>query len=103
MTKDELIATAKLRIRKSTTDDLDKDVGQLVAVAITDLKRIGVHDDYLDEENISDPLIIEAACLYAKANFGSPEDHTELMAAYHMILTKIKGGGYNRSTSDADN
>ena len=100
MTEKELIAKAKLRVRKTSNDVLDEDVGQLVAVALADLKRIGVHQDYLDPENITDPLIIEAALVYAKANFGNPENHGELMAAYGMICTKIKGGGYHRSNSD---
>lgn len=52
------------------------------------------------QEAITDPLIIEAALIYAKANFGNPENHGELMEAYDMICTKIKGGGYHRSNSD---
>lgn len=99
MTEKELIAKAKLRVRKTSNDVLDEDVGQLVAVALADLKRIGVHQDYLDPENITDPLIIEAALIYTKANFGNPENHNELMASYDMICTKIKGGGYHRSRS----
>lgn len=63
MTEKELIAKAKLRVRKTSNDVLDEDVGQLVAVALADLKRIGVHQDYLDPENITDPLIIEAALI----------------------------------------
>lgn len=100
MTKEELIAEAKIRVRKTSSDDLDKDVGQLVAVALADLKRIGVQEKYLAAENITDPLIIEAALLYTKANFGNPENHNELMASYDMMCIKIKGGGYCRSTSD---
>lgn len=103
MTEKELIAKAKLRVRKTSNDVLDEDVGQLVAVALADLKRIGVHQDYLDPENITDPLIIEAALIYTKANFGNPENHNELMASYDMICTKIKGGGYHRSISDTVN
>lgn len=103
MTKEELIAKAKLRIRKTSKDDLDQDVGQLVEVALADLKRIGVHSSYLNEADIEDPLIIEAALLYAKANFGNPENHAELMTSYDMICTKIKGGGYHRSNSGTVN
>lgn len=103
MTKEELIAKAKLRVRKSSTDDLDEDVGQLVAVALEDLKRIGVHSDYLEENNITNPLIIEAVLLYVKANFGTPENQAELMASYDMMCTKIKGGGYHRSISNVSN
>lgn len=100
MNKTELVAKAKLRLRKMSADTLDEDVEQLINVALADLKRIGVHSSYLDPENIKDPLIIEAALVYAKANFGNPENHGELMAAYDMICTKIKGGGYHRSNSD---
>ena len=64
MTKEQLIAKAKLRIRKTSSDMLDEDVGQLVEVALADLKRIGVHSSYLDEADIKDPLIIEAVLLY---------------------------------------
>lgn len=101
MTKEELIAKAKLRVRKMSNDTLDEDVGQLVAVALADLKRIGVHPSYLNPEKIEDPLIVEAALVYAKANFGSPEDHGSLMECYNMILTKIKGGGYHRGTGES--
>ena len=55
MTKEELIAKAKIRIRKTSDDILDEDVGQLVEVALTDLKRIGVNSAYLDEADIKDP------------------------------------------------
>lgn len=97
MKKEELIAKAKLRVRKTSKDILDEDVGQLVEVALADLKRIGVHHSYLEE--LEDPLIVEAAMVYTKANFGNPENHNELMASYDMICTKIKGGGYHRSRS----
>lgn len=97
MTKQELIDRAKLRVRKSSADDLDQDVGQLVEVALEDLKRIGVHESYLNENEIKNPLIIEAVLVYTDANFGNPENHSDLMESYNMILTKIKGGGYHRS------
>lgn len=97
MTKEQLIAKAKLRIRKTSNDTLDEDIGQLVEVALTDLKRIGVNSAYLDEADIKDPLIIEAVLLYCKANFGSPDNQEQLLASYEMMCTKIKGGGYHRS------
>ena len=99
MNKTELIAKAKLRCRKMSADILDEDIGQLVNVVLADLKRIGVHSSYLDPENITDPLI-EAVLVYTDANFGHTESRSELMAAYNMICTKIKGGGYHRSNSD---
>ena len=96
MTKEELIAKAKIRIRKTSNDILDEDVGQLVEVALTDLKRIGVNSAYLGEADIKDPLIIEAVLIYCNANFGSPDNQAQLLAAYDTICTKIKGGGYHR-------
>lgn len=97
MKKDDLVAKAKIRIRKMSTDILDEDVGQLVEVALADLSRVGVRESYL--KNIRNPLLVEAVLLYASANFGSPENRADLMASYNMMLTKIKGGGFHRSKS----
>ena len=77
MTKEQLIAKAKLRIRKTSSDMLDEDVGQLVEVALADLKRIGVHSSYLDEA----------------------DNQTQLLASYDAMCTKIKGGGYHREAN----
>ncbi len=92
MTREELLAKAKLRTRKSSTDMLDDDIAQLMDVALTDLKRIGVHQSYLDD--LSDPLIIEAVLSYVKANYSINDDYERLIGCYNMTLTKIKGGKY---------
>lgn len=97
MSRQELIEKAKLRVRKMSTNKLDDDVKQLVEVALADLSRIGVRAEYL--ENIDNPLLTEAVLLYVSANFGSPENRVALMASYDMMLTKIKGGGFDRSKS----
>lgn len=95
--------TALLKIalqeQSAVTHMLDEDVGQLVEVALADLKRIGVHSSYLDEADIKDPLIIEAVLLYCHANFGSPDNQTQLLASYDAMCTKIKGGGYHREAN----
>ena len=95
MSNEELIEKAKLRIRKTSSDKLDQDIEQLVNVALADLQRIGVHPTRL--ENISDPLLVEAVLLYVKANFGNPQNATELTESYNMMCVKIKGGGYHRN------
>lgn len=46
MTREELLDKAKIRVRKSSTDMLDDDISQLIDVALTDLKRIGVHQTW---------------------------------------------------------
>ncbi len=92
MTIDELKAAAKLRARKMSSDALDEDVYRHLDFAIADLKRIGVAEEFL--ENPEDPLIIEAALTYVKANYSMDSNHERLMNNYNMILTKIKGGDY---------
>lgn len=94
MTREELFRKAKIRVRKSSTDMLDDDVSQLIDVAITDLKRIGVHQTYLDE--LEDPLVIEAVLNYVKANYSINGDYERLIGCYNMTLTKIKGGNYRQ-------
>ena len=92
MTIDELKAAAKLRARKMSSDALDEDVYRHLDFAIADLKRIGVAEEFL--KNPEDPLIIEAALTYVKANYSMDANHERLMNNYNMILTKIKGGDY---------
>lgn len=92
MTIDELKAAAKLRARKMSLDALDEDVYRHLDFAIADLKRIGVAEEFL--KNPEDPLIIEAALTYVKANYSMDSNHERLMNNYNMILTKIKGGDY---------
>ena len=99
MTKEQLIAKAKLRIRKTSSDLQHEDLGQLVEVALADLKRIGELSSYLDVADIKDPLFIEAVLLYSHANFGSPDNQTQLLASYNAMCTKIKGGGYHREAN----
>ena len=91
MVTQELIAAAKLRIRKSSTNVLDEDVKQLAETAICHLKRTGVADKYL---SATDALIREAVLTYVNANYGSNPDREKLMQAYDMLLIKIKGGKY---------
>ena len=92
MIQDDLLKAAKLRVRKTRSDALDDDINQLAETAIADLTRIGVSERFFPE--CSDPLLREAVLTYVSANYGSNPDSEKLMAAYDMILTKIKGGKY---------
>ena len=89
MTNTELLEAAKLRVRKATSDNLDKDINLLIDMSLTDLKRIGVHASWLEAP--SDPMIIEAVLSYVKANYGIDDNYDTLIGIYNMILTKIKG------------
>lgn len=88
MTKAELLDAAKLRVRKTAKDGLDADVKRLVAAALSDLERIGVHSSWLAAP--SDPLIIEAVLSYVKANYSIASNYDTLIGIYNMVLTKIK-------------
>lgn len=92
MTLAELYQAARLRVRKSISDDLDKDVERTAQAAIADLKRIGVCDEWLKDP--SDPLIIETILSYVKANYSIDTDaYPVLSGIYDMNMTKIKGDG----------
>ena len=91
MITQELLAAAKLRIRKTSSNALDEDVKQLIEAALCDLKRIGVADKYL---SAADALIRETVITYVNANYGSNPDREKLMQSYDMLLIKIKGGKY---------
>lgn len=90
MASNEIIAAAKLRIRKTTKDILDEDVEQLIDFAAADLKRIGVCQDWIDNP---DAIVKEAMIVYAHANFGSTVNES-LLNSYNMILAKIKNSNY---------
>mgnify|MGYP000005064762 FL=1 len=89
MTIEELLNTAKIRIRKTAADDLDSDVSRLIDAALEDLKRVGVDPSWT--KNPSDPLIVEAVLSYVKANFSISDQYPVLNGIYETNLTKIKG------------
>lgn len=91
MVTQELLAAAKLRVRKSSNNVLDEDIKQLAETALCDLKRIGVADKYL---SAADALIREAVLTFVNANYGSNPDREKLLQSYDMLLIKIKGGKY---------
>jgi len=93
MVTPELLNAAKLRVRKTTSDVLDEDIRQLAEAAICDLQRIGV-----GVSTCTDPLVREAVLTYVNANYGANPDREKLMAAYDMLLLKIKGGGRRYGT-----
>lgn len=84
---DDLLAKAKLRVRKISSDILDEDIKQHIDFALTDLERIGVHSSWLKNP---DALITEAVLVYCKANFAKTVDD-KLTDSYNIILSKIKG------------
>lgn len=100
MIPSDLLAAARLRVRKTSENALDRDIEQLAAVAVTDMRRIGVREEYLDE--LTDPLVREVVLTYVNANYGTNPDREKLTAAYHMLLVKLKGGDYCDSADGAE-
>lgn len=102
MTIEKLYEAARLRVRKSISDDLDADVRRLADTAIGDLKRIGVDPSWL--ENPSDPLIVETVLSYVKANYSIDTNAYPILAGiYDANITKIKGGAkYFDTAPDPD-
>lgn len=92
MTLEKLYEAAKLRVRKSISDGLDQDVRRVADTAIADLKRIGVHDSWLEDPE--DPIIVEAVLSYVKANYSIDTNAYPILSGiYDMNITKIKGDG----------
>ncbi len=92
MTIEQLYDAAKLRVRKTITDDLDEDVKRIADTALTDLERIGVDPSWLKDP--SDPLIVETVLSYVKANYSIDSSAYAVLAGiYDMNITKVKGDG----------
>lgn len=90
MTLEKLYEAARLRVRKAISDDLDQDVQRVADAAIADMKRIGVHDDWLSAP--ADPLIVETVLSYVKANYSIDTNAYPILSGiYDMNITKIKG------------
>ena len=90
MTIEQLYEAARLRVRKTITDNLDADVRRVADTAIADLKRIGIDDSWLS--NPADPLIVETVLSYVKANYSIDTNAYPILAGiYDMNVTKLKG------------
>lgn len=79
------------KIKKSlriTSPAFDEEVGDLIAACQHDLKLSGVSEEKAADE--SDPLILRAITVYAKANFGFDNpDADRLQLSYNMIKTHL--------------
>lgn len=67
-----------------TSSAFDEEVGDLIAACQHDLMLSGVSEEKAADE--SDPLILRAITVYAKANFGFDNpDAEKLQESYNMI------------------
>ncbi len=71
-----MIERVKLALR-ITTYAFDQEIADLIDAALRDLGIAGVTND-----DITDPLIIQAVVTYCKCHFGQPDDYDRLKASY---------------------
>lgn len=77
-----------LRVKAEAFDD---EINGLIAACLADLRLVGIQ---VQED--SDPLIIRAVILYAKANFGYFEDSEKYREAYSYLRGSLSlAGDYN--------
>ena len=55
----------------------DSEISDLIDAALLDMGLAGV-----DNDDVTDALVLRAVCTYCRANFGSPEDYDRLKASY---------------------
>ncbi len=80
----------KLALRVAS-DTLDSEILDIIEACKYDLKLAGVVK--IEE---TDPLIIRAITLYAKANFGYDEDSEKYTKSYEMLKISLSlAGDYN--------
>lgn len=85
-----VMKSVKLSLRITNTA-FDDEITAIIEACKTDLKLAGV-------KNIreSDPLILRAFTLYAKANFGYNEDSDKYQRSYDMLKCSLcLAGDYN--------
>lgn len=97
MLKDEI----KVRLR-ITSDVFDSEVESLIAAGLRELKRVGVNESLLSEDNL-DPLCKEAVALFCKSRFGYDNDEAQRFEeAFRQTVIDILNAPlqYHETTSD---
>ncbi len=92
-----LLARCKLRVRKASDSELDRDIEQLISAAAEDLVRFGVKSEDVDEGS---PLIDEAIIVFVLANYGGNPDRDKLMDVYMSHCTRLVFSEHRRPTTD---
>lgn len=64
-----------------TTDAYDSEITDLLSAAQADLGIAGINVDF------TNPLVLRAAIVYCKANFGSNPDSDRLQQSYESLKT----------------
>lgn len=99
-----LIDDIKVRVRiPSDVDAFDSEVESLIAAAFRELKRVGVSESLLSEDNL-DPLAKEAVALFCKSRFGYDNDEAQRFetAFRQTVIDLLNAPTQYRETSSED-
>lgn len=92
-----LLEEAKAALRV-TSSSMDTEVQSLIDAALRDMRRVGVSEDLLSEDDM-DPLVKMAVLLYAKARFGYDNDEASRFdESYRQVVADL----LNSPTSYSD-
>lgn len=70
-----LLDDVKVALRV-TTDAMDSEIEVLIEAALSDMRRVHVREELLDEDSMA-PLVEMAVILFCKARFGYDNDEAE--------------------------
>lgn len=85
MNEEELLTKCKMYVRKFKKDALDEEIQDLIDAAQLDLKLSGVIN-----QDLEDPLIIQAITTYVKAYFGyNNSDSDKFLQSYTSLKVHL--------------
>lgn len=89
-----MLEKVKVALRKVKVDAFDEEITDIIDAARTDLTLAGVTRAKADDD--TDPLIIRAVILYAKAQFGYIENAAGFQRSYDALKNHLSlAGDYN--------
>lgn len=88
------------RATRTVSNEMDEELKDLIAAALSDMRRTGVRESLLDPSSL-DPLPKMAVILYAKANYGYDNAEAErFMASYRQTVADLLNGDENECADE---
>lgn len=88
------------RATRTVSTEMDEELKDLIAAALTDMRRTGVRESLLDPSSI-DPLPKMAVLLYVKANYGYDNSEADrFMASYRQTVADLLNGDQNECADE---
>lgn len=89
----------KVSLRVSSVA-VDTEVDALISAAVSDMRRVGVHEELLDTEN-PHPLVRMAITCYAKAAFGYDNSEApRFQESYRQIVCDLMNSSWSMCEED---